>query len=265
MYRMNAVCGLILALLTTCGERAESAVITFGIFGGDSPSTVSALVGSNPDVVSSVLTDLTATSLAGVDVVWAFNNDNFGQLDGLMDNSTAISSFVMNGGGLIYHDRRVTGAGAVGANRVLPGDGFSTTRDPDSLAAEDINIAPGASGPAVDMLTNASLDNGNESSHGYATLASLPSGSTPFLTRADDTHIVDFQYAFGDGFVYYSTIPLDAKFSSGAAPFDTLYASNVVNFSVQAVAVPEPSSMALALCGSVGFVMAVRRRRKTAA
>ena len=77
---------------------------------------------------------------------------------------------------------------------------------------------PGGDSPATDAgapaafsagLTNASLDGGNLSSHGYVTLSSLPPGAVPLLTRANANQIVASTYPYGSGTVFYSTIPLD--------------------------------------------------------
>lgn len=105
------------------------------------------------------------------------------------------------------------------------------------------------------------LDGGNSSSHGYVELATLPAGATAVLNRGGATdQIVDFYYAVGAGWVYYSTMPLD--FYLGGAgnnpPHDNytdIYAVNEAAFqaSLAGGSVPEPATTALLGLGLAAF------------
>ena len=145
-----------------------------------------------------------AAQLANIDTLYVTNpsNTNFGTE--FLANQTAIANAVSGGMNLVIFDRAVTGA-----NTLLPGGGSISVVRNTASGATDINIAAGAPAAFAAGLTNASLDGGNLSSHGYVTLASLPAGAVPLLTRANSSQIVAFTYPFGSGTVFYSTIPLD--------------------------------------------------------
>ncbi len=145
-----------------------------------------------------------AAQLAGIDTLYVTNPSNSGFGSEYLANRTAIANAVSGGMNLVIFDRTVTGA-----NTILPGGtSISVVRNTTS-GATDINIAAGAPAAFSAGLTNASLDGGNLSSHGYVTLSSLPPGAVPLLTRANANQIVAFTYPYGSGTVFYSTIPLD--------------------------------------------------------
>ena len=205
-----------------------------------------------------MLPDLTAASLSGINVLSLLNSDNSSPLAGLADNAGVVNAFVQGGGVFALNDREATDAAAT-----VPGAaGIAFTR----LPAPDID--PGApstlvNGPAgvIDATT---LDNGSSSDHGYADVGTLPASATTLLTTGNPAQAVAFSYAFGAGSVYYSTVPLDYYFASGASPaaFNAVYAPNLVSYldglAVPA-AVPEPASLARLGIGLLGLRMARRR------
>ena len=145
-----------------------------------------------------------AAQLAGIDTLYVTNpsNTNFGAE--YLANQTAIAAAVQNGMNLVIFDRNVTNA-----QTILPGgSAISVVRNVTS-GATDVNIAAGAPAAFTAGITNATFDGGNLSSHGYVTLASLPPGAVPLLTRANPNQVVAFTYPYGSGTVFYSTIPLD--------------------------------------------------------
>ncbi len=145
-----------------------------------------------------------AAQLAGIDMLYVTNPSNSGFGAEYMANLPAIGAAVQNGMNLVIFDRHVTNA-----NTILPG-GFSISAVRNTASgATDINLAAGAPAAFTAGLTNSSLDGGNLSSHGFVTLASLPPGAVPLLTRANPSQIVAFTYPYGSGTVFYSTIPLD--------------------------------------------------------
>jgi hypothetical protein len=92
-------------------------------------------------------------------------------------------------------------------------------------------------------------------------LGTLPPGSIPIFSNGDPNQVVDFYYPFGNGFVYYSTIPLDF-YAGGNNNFDNIYAPNEAAFQASLALIPEPTS--LAVFGFVGLigagVVAMRKR-----
>jgi hypothetical protein len=145
----------------------------------------------------------------------------------LLGQGTAISNWVAGGGIVAIHDRNV----CLGTCTPVPGGaGISFLHSP----GPDINVENAGTlvtnGP-FGVINNTNLDNGNFSDQGFATLASLPSGSTGILNNGTVGNEVALVYRLGSGWVYYSTIPLDF-FLSGATPaaFSSIYAPNMVAF-----------------------------------
>jgi large repetitive protein len=82
-------------------------------------------------------------------------------------------------------------------------------------------------------LTDASLDNGNSSRHGYADINSLPAGTTVILNAGDASQAVVFSYKYGTGYVIYSSIPIDFYLDgSDTSDFSQLYAPNIFQYGV---------------------------------
>jgi hypothetical protein len=56
------------------------------------------------------------------------------------------------------------------------------------------------SGPGG-TLDNSFLDGGTSSSHGSAVFSSLPAGAVSVFSQTDPSSIVDFYFAYGEGWV----------------------------------------------------------------
>lgn len=201
----------------------ESAIIS----AGHSPQALGTLAGAN---------------LAGINALWILNPSNGAYDADYTNNQAAINNFVAGGGRLLVHDRFVAGAAAV-----IPGAaGVTFVRDfDDGAEIQTTAAAPKLLNGPGGVITDANLDGGNYSNHGYALAATLPNGSVITLTQSDPTHAVDFHYSLNGGAVYYSTIPLD-YYLNGNAPlaFSQVYAVNlaayIFNLTGGAQAVPTP-------------------------
>lgn len=246
------------ALIAACvAAQPAFAATTFGIY-GDSATQAQAVAQAG-GYSASVLANLTAGSLAGVNVLWVLNGDNGAQNNGLVTNTAAVADFVRGGGVLVYNDRSVPGAGSV-----LPGSaGVSFVQE--YTANIDVQT-PGT--PLTNGLTNSTLDGGNSSAHGYIDGATLPAGGVGLLNDGTSGHLVDSYYSYGAGKVYFSGVPLDYYLggNGSVAAFRTTYATNLVTeaAALATPAVPEPASWAMMIAGfgAVGFAM--RRRQRVA-
>ena len=112
------------------------------------------------------------------------------------------------------------------------------------------------------------LDGGNSSSHGYAVLGTLPAGAVSILNNGTAGNIVDFYYSYGNGKVYYSSIPLDFYLGgsgNNGDSFRNIYTPNLVAQAgalAGAVnpAVPEPATWGMMIAGFAVVGSAMRRR-----
>lgn len=187
------------------------------------------------------IADPSAAALANLDVLMVFNSENVPFDNGIeargeyVSRLADIDAAVQNGLILVIHDRGVDRQAAF-----LPGgSGFTLVREfTESL---DVNLRD-TSTEVTTGLTDASLDNGGLSNHGYALDTSLPPDAKLFLTSTTPSHVVSFCYPYGLGAVIYSTIPLDAylRGESGIFPGEedllnamvNIYAPNVVRYAL---------------------------------
>ncbi|WP_428266854.1 hypothetical protein [Haliangium sp.] len=180
------------------------------------------------------ITALSADELAAIGVLLVQNPSNGGFGGEYLSQVPAIQEAVSNGLVLIIHDRFVTEA-----ESVLPGGAaFNILRD----FADDSNIdilddsTLVTDGPGG-VLDDTSLDGGTSSSHGFAVAGTLPGDSVNIMSRTNQSEIVSMCYGYGQGAVYYSTIPLDF-YLAGAGPnpprdnFAQVYAPNVVAYGI---------------------------------
>lgn len=124
-----------------------------------------------------------------------------------------IESWVRSGGILVVHDRRVSSTEnvaepnpvLVGAPSTLLERNFDYAKDIDVISTDTLVT----SGPGGNV-DNTTLDNGNYSNHGFADPTTLPPGTVSILSAGPGVdRVAAFAYPLGEGFVYYSTIPLD--------------------------------------------------------
>lgn len=249
--------------LVTVSTSAHAA--SFGIYGNS--TTQAQTLAQGQGHTASVLGALNAGTLAGLNVLWILNGDNGGQPGALVGNAD-VAAFVNGGGVLLFHDRNVTDA-ANGLN-LVGGGSISFTRSLSSDIGVENAINPIISGPGG-TISNTTLDGGNYSNHGFASLGSLPGGVSAILNNGTPGNIVDFFYGFGGGKVYYSSIPFDFYLGGGGNngdSFRNIYGPNVVAQAASLAgdvngAVPEPGTWALMIAG-FGLVGAAMRRRQKA-
>ncbi len=118
-----------------------------------------------------------------------------------------VETAVHNGLVLVWHAQGSSTSG-------LPGNpGFtrvlSYLYDVDFPAGSPVTAGPGGT------LTNASLDNGNFSTHGFVPTATLPEGTSILATTASAEEAVTVSYGYGSGRVIYSSIPLGCYLPGG--------------------------------------------------
>lgn len=177
------------------------------------------------------ITEPTAAQLAGVDLFYVQNPFNNAYGAEYLAHLADIAAAVANGMTLVIHDRYVAQA-----ESILPNGGqFDILRDDEGI---DIDVlAPGSllvNGPGG-VITDATLDFGSFSTHGYAIAGSLSEDAVPLLSTEDPSHVAAFSYAFGEGHVFYSTIPLDFYLAGQglgavAEAFQDIYAPNAVAY-----------------------------------
>ena len=230
---------------------------TIGWFGGNSGQASAILASGNTPLA---LSGLGAADLASIDVLWILNPDNEAYDSEITGNLGSISAFVKGGGVLSMHDRYVTDAAGI-----LPGGGgiafFRDFTDPTTI--DYLTAGPPVTGPGG-TLAPGDLSGGNSSSHGFATLGSLPAGAVAIFSRTDATQIVDFWYRFGSGSVYYSTIPLDYYLDGDGpaavqAKMAGVYAPNELAFQAS-LGTPEPGTMLTLGAGALLAGLLLKKR-----
>src|SRR5262245_3815088 len=117
------------------------------------------------------LNDLTVADLAGIDVLFVQNQDNFAYGAEFLSRLPSVWAAVNAGATLVLHDRFVDLA-----ETVLPGGaGFNIVRsfaDPSNINILDPTTVL-TNGPGG-VVTNTNLDGARFSSHGWAVASSLP-------------------------------------------------------------------------------------------
>jgi hypothetical protein len=193
----------------------------------------------NPSQVQAITTagfqaidvgDLNAADLSQFDVLFVQNPNNGGFFGAFPNNLARIHQWIADGGTLVLHDRNVSSAAAMLPG--TPGNFFRDFSDDRNIDIVDdttlVTHGPGGT------ITNASLDNGNSSSHGWIDAATIPAGAHGILSQTNPNHLVTYSYAFGSGHVVYSTIPLDFYIQGfGAGTLNQnmqIYAANVVAY-----------------------------------
>ena len=174
--------------------------------------------------------DIGAATLTDIDMLFVQNPTSVIPTGPYIDpaNLAKVENLVADGGVLIFHDRRVAGM-----DPVLPGSPGTLTGGTLSSSLYDVVDANSvfADGPAG-TIENTTFDTlGNFVTFGSVDPASAPPGSEGLLLREDNGNWVTMAYPFGDGYVIYSSIPLDFYLANGNPDVARdLYAPNVVAY-----------------------------------
>ena len=199
-----------------------------------------------------------ANNLDTYDVIAYYNSSNSSFNSSPF--STALTSWVDDGGVLVVYDRRVYDAGLdtnlpghngnVVSTRKATGDETGAYQIADENASNLLKYGPG--GIMVDDTSARGADSngdhagnnhlgefniggGNLTNHGYMT--NLDSDVLGLATTSNTEHFVDAVWEHGDGAVYYSTTPTDAYIGSNFAENDAwdAYALNSLHYATSLI------------------------------
>jgi hypothetical protein len=250
-YLLRGLLAVLAVLGVTSEVRAQSPIrvgyydmnIGAGVQAEQEPPIVAA--GFTPVLLENVA----AADLADLHILFVQNSSPSAYGGEYRANIDAVKSAVDAGLVLIIHDRSINGSQngnvlspMLGTRFILPlatpPTMIAITRaNSNSIFVTDAATLV-ASGPHGSITTN--LNNGNFSNLGFinlATMASVPGrkGLLNTTSSAAVNNSVTFSYPFGQGFVIYSSIPLD-MFLKGLGPvavndaFKNIYAPNVLTY-----------------------------------
>ena len=192
-----------------------------------------------------LLTDVTAGHLAGLHILFVQNSSASGYGGEYRASLDAIKTAVSMGLVLIIHDRSINSSfisnvssPMIGTRFILPlpaaaiSPTFITRGNSNNVSVTDPATLVGRN------ITEQTLDEGFFSNMGWMRFPAPPPGLKGLLHTGNATQLVTFSYQFDQGFVIYSSIPLD-MFLKGGAPqtppavtdaFKNIYAPNVLTY-----------------------------------
>jgi len=236
-------CALSLSLLAGACALAMPAVShaanigTYGSCFGGSKNTAILAAGHTPVA----LADLSAGSLQGLGGL-IIENCNGSALSSVINPDVKAS--ISNGMLLVVDDWN---PGAT-TSAALPGTPAVTWQDDSGSQIDLVGGMPYITGPGG-TLTNASLDGGSSSNHGF-TSSVVPASITRLLTTNDPTQTVAIAYTYGSGRVVYSAMPLDAYLPGGAID-NSVIAPGVQTYMTNILA---NSNLVSTTCASEGYI-----------
>ncbi|MCA9236858.1 MAG: pre-peptidase C-terminal domain-containing protein, partial [Planctomycetales bacterium] len=199
---------------TVLGSAAGGSVApgtTFGLiqekvpWGKSANTAIAAELGYAVTLVPS--SSLATTDLSAFDVLVLAGDQTSTTYSNVADNLDAIESYVEHGGVWLVN-YAASSVSLPYSYDVLPdaaGVSFST------LTIKDITVLDPLSGLITGpggTITDANLDGGSSSAHGFTT-SPLPAGADAILATGDPTQIVAFDYPFATGHVVVHAIPVE--------------------------------------------------------
>lgn len=182
--------------------------------GNTNPVTALTNAGATPVQIGAGLAAFDFSTVDGLFLETPSDNSYTAYSAELLAKMGDIGTAVQNGMNLVIFDAMLAHPTTLGPHALLSSLGAAGTMViqetglPQSLVTDVDESSNANTG-----LTDASLDSANpanRSSHGYATEASLPLGSTVHQFRQlDNSQVVGFDYPYGDGHVFFSTIPAE--------------------------------------------------------
>ena len=174
------------------------------------------------------ITDISTVDYSTLDMLFV-QNPNSGSLVGpyiAQANLDRVADFVSNGGVLIFHDRHVTTTASILPD--VPGtftQDIGSTRTEFEVINDNNHVAQGPGG----VITDTNLESANSLSFGFVNAETTPVGAMGFLSRNDANHWISYAYPVDQGWVIYSSIPLDFYLIAGNPEImRSTYAPNIL-------------------------------------
>ena len=198
----------------------------YDMVSGQGDTTNQARIIENTGHTATNLTNVRTSDLSNIDILYAHNGSNSsyssewftgtGQSSdsAASSSSSAIWSWVNDGGILLVQDRHVTNA-----NAMLLGESATITKKLGSGLNDDTDFRTELNDTllyngAAGTLTNNTLDGGDHTDHGHIT--NLGTGEVGIGHRGSNNATPNgesynnaFAYKYGSGLVYYDTYPMD--------------------------------------------------------
>lgn len=181
-------------------------------------------IGETPEDVG----DIGAADFAGMDILFFQNPSSSPPFGAFVEqaNIDKVDSFVLDGGVLVFHDRYPGGT-----DDVIPGNPGDLILD-SSAGNQQFSVLDNltilAQGPAG-TIDGDNIEGGSALSFGYADASTVPADAIGLLSREDTDRWVTYAYPYGNGYVIYSSIPLDFYLANGnPESMRDLYAPNIL-------------------------------------